>query len=112
MMANDVDKYQDDWRLFDKLHICIRGPDDTLPEHHARSFQQIVDLGFYQFSTYEDDGIGLDSEVKEWRSAIKHRAQHLVEETTRLLGNQVSEMDWRLHVENIVFERFNRGIEW
>jgi len=107
-MGKDADRDRDDRQLFKRLKIVFRGRSPEWPLHHLKTCQKISILGSQRYSTYGSDEDG----SKFWRQDTKSRAQRLVDTVCRLTRNQSSEMQWRLDIEKIVFERLQLEIKW
>ncbi len=100
--------------LRDKLGIRWVGylvPGD-FPSHLRKTFQQIRSFKDYEFSSYSVK-IHSGSSQPIWRNETQARAKRIaITAKTTLLEGQVSELEWRLRLEELVLARFRLEIDW
>lgn len=100
-----------------KLGIKFLGPIGTnpslqLPNHLIRTITQVTKFKGYRFSTYYNNGLEITSPQTIWGKETKARAQRIVETTVVLVDGAVSELEWRLRLEELVLAQFRLEIEW
>lgn len=84
-----------------------------LPNHLIRTITQITNFGDYKFLTYCDNDLAKSSPQTIWgKEETKARARRIVETTVVLVDGAVSELEWRLRLEELVLARFRLEIEW
>jgi len=69
-------------------------------------------LGDYKYETY---GLRDDSKPDHkltWEIETKNRASRIAHTAGILQQDEVSEMEWRLRLEELVLSRFRLDIEW
>jgi hypothetical protein len=85
---------------------------DKLPAHLRKTFQQIRSFENYDFSSYSAKAHS-NSSQPIWRNETAARAQRIaITANTTILEGQVSEIEWRLRLEELVLARFRLDNDW
>ena len=87
-------------------------PSLQLPNHLIRTITQVTKIKDYKFSTYYNNDLEKTSPQTIWGKETKARAQRIVETAVVLVDGAVSELEWRLRLEELVLARFRLEIEW
>jgi hypothetical protein len=87
-------------------------PPATPPEDLLKTFQQIESFKDYNISTYSTEG-PFGSSQPAWRNETKARAKRIaITAKTTSKEGRVSEIEWRLRLEELVLARFRLEIHW
>ncbi|RFU29268.1 hypothetical protein B7463_g7079, partial [Scytalidium lignicola] len=104
-----MDSYQKDRLCMKQLGIRFLGrrPDiESSSVHLFQTFTRIREFENYRFSAYyTDDSKSIGHRVM-WGNETKERAKRITETVLILLEDSVSEMEWRLRLEELILARF------
>jgi hypothetical protein len=108
-----VSKELEDELLMKKFGIFSVGrlPPNEWPKHLFDTFQQIKHFKSYNIQNFCNSGLKPDHQIT-WNHETRDRAKRIVETCSILLKDDVSEMEWRLRLEELVLARFRLEIEW
>ncbi|KAJ6020764.1 hypothetical protein N7540_006268 [Penicillium herquei] len=98
-------------RLTKRYHIRFSLPSDPWPECHADNYNNIVELGSYQFDTYAQNA-NIRSAEEPWTRQTKSRAEWLARRAGSLFQQDRNEAGWRFAIENDVMRRFSVEVAW
>jgi hypothetical protein len=85
---------------------------EQYPRHLRHTFHQIKLFKDYDFSTYCKLPPSTSSQPT-WRNDTRARAERIAEiAKVTLLEGKVSEIEWRLRLEELVLARFRFDIKW
>jgi hypothetical protein len=94
------------------IHIVGRLPEDKWPKHLFNTFQQIVSVKFYDLTTFYNSALAKQKLGIAWDCETGIRAKTIAATCRALVKDRVSEMEWRLRIEELVLARFRSEIEW
>jgi hypothetical protein len=97
-----------------KLGIAFRSyqPLDKWPRHLLSTFQQIQSFNTYNLSNLGVNTIPRENYQSIWADETRDRARRIADVCANLLEEDVSEIEWRLRLEELVLARFRLEIEW
>jgi hypothetical protein len=108
--------FEDETILFAKYGIFIIDGDLTgayaWPKNHDMSFMAIWALGQTGWSEYCDATDMPQNKLRFWRALMQDRTLKLVSSVLRISSTMASELQWRLEIESIVYERFKLQRTW
>ena len=107
-MSNQLEEQQ----LMRKLGIYLVRSDLSPPEHISHTFKQIREAKKYEYMTYCANRPGESQHYLLWRTETQYRAMRIADTAATLKSDTVSEMEWRLRVEELVLARFRGEIDW
>jgi hypothetical protein len=90
-------------RLILEHNIHMLSSDHSVPESHQRSFDAIKILGSTPYNEPSDQ-VGYQDLIR--------RAAKLMTATRNIARTNPLEMNWRVAIENLVFERFDLQVTW
>jgi hypothetical protein len=114
MSKTEKDKRRRDKQRRAELGILVVGylPQEQFPRHLRKTFQQIRRFKDYSFAAYCDLPPS-NSGQSTWRNNTRLQAKRIAEMArVTLLEGKVSEMEWRLRLEEPVLTRFRYEIDW
>lgn len=97
--------------LADQHGIRQKSPLDDWPLAQKPTFQGIQDLGQTSFRAYSNS-INGESDSEPWKRKNKARARWLAQHAGRLSVSCANESTWRMHIENVILERFSVEVAW
>jgi hypothetical protein len=104
-------KLQNLRRLAKRYGITFKVASDEWPAAHAKTFNNIKNLGYQKFDTYSES-VSIRSQDEPWTEQTKHRAKWLVDRAAKLFGQQQNESGWRFGLENDILRRFSVEVAW
>jgi hypothetical protein len=87
-------------------------PLEQWPKHLFITFQQIRRIRSYDLLTFCNNALAKSKHEITWDYETTNRAKTIAATCRTLLRDEVSEMEWRLRLEELVLARFRSEIEW
>lgn len=103
-----------DKQLMTKFGISFLGycPVEQWPRHLLETFRQIRKFDAYNLSSFDFDVVAKSSDESIWVEETRDRAKRIADTCAILREDDVSEMEWRLILEELVLARFRLEIKW
>lgn len=109
-----MNKEQKEQRYLEDLGIRFVGhlPMRAWPKHLFNTFQQIHAVRSYDLPTFCSNALAKLKLGIAWDSETGNRAKTIAATCRALMKDHVSEMEWRLRIEELILARFRFEIEW
>ncbi|KAE8448451.1 hypothetical protein EG329_009516 [Mollisiaceae sp. DMI_Dod_QoI] len=106
----ELEKEQRQRNRMKELGIITFQEDEVFPEHLSHTFEQVKGFKRIEYSTYTTDTCESPHRLI-WREETKCRAKRIADTAKILNEEMVSEMEFRLRIEEFVLFRFRVEIE-
>ncbi len=109
-----MSKEQKERRYLEGLGISFVGhlPTEKWPHHLFNTFQQIHAIGSYDLQTFRSNALKKLKLGIAWDCETVNRAKTIATTCRALVKDDVSEMEWRLRIEELFLARFRSEIDW
>ncbi len=109
-----MNKEQKERRYLEEIGIRLVGPlpVDEWPEHLFNTFQKIHSFRSYDIKAFRINALTKLKLGEAWDCETGNRAKTIAATCRALEHDNVSEMEWRLRIEELVLARFRSEIDW
>lgn len=109
-----MSKEQKERRYLRDLGIDFVGhlPTTAWPEHLYKTFEQVHAVRSYDLPAFCGDAVTKLKLGIAWDYETGNRAKTIAATCRALVKEDVSEMEWRLRIEELFLARFRSDIEW